>query len=889
MVADTRKAGALLAYLTVEGVTRRDVLSALLWPESPDAQARATLRRTLSALRSAAGAGAIEADRDQVRLTPDAHSDVAIFDSALAETTTHDHGEADVCFQCIPLLERAVGVYRGDFMSGFSLRGTPEFENWVRITAETYRLACGGAFDSLASAYAAQGDYARAVSAVKSWIDLDPLREPAYRRLMLLYAWAGDRAGAMETYRRCVAVLDEELGVNPLEETTELHEAILDDDLPPAPSHRRRLEVKPSAPTQSDDMLDRESELAVLTEAARNPAPGRIIRLAGEPWMGKTRLLEEMKSAARGAAVPVAQARAYRAETGLPYGVVRQLLDSLAATPQWAGLSEHIPPWARAESARIHPALGDPPAGVADEALGETRLFDSLHSVFICGPMLVTVDDAQWADPASMSFLAYLAHRISLSSTLFVFAHRLEDSSLLTPLLEASVTAEDLILAPLTEADLVDQLPDSDRAKAVVARTGGVPALVAEAIQSDAGSPLTPGIRRFMEVRLADLDDLTQQVMVAAAVLHGTCDIDLLQATSGRSDEEVTSAAERLLDRRIFFATPEGEVGFQLDGMEHLVYEETSLLRRRLLHRRAAAAIESSPRRTQNEAASAAQIALHHQAGGQEEAAAEWYLRAGDLARGVFANAEATEAYRAALALGHPEVSRLHMALGDTLLFEGRFSAAQTEFEKAAGHGTTADRALAEHRIGEAHRRLGRLELALARFQSAEEDHPEPVSLYSDWALALLRSGDRKRARAKADRAVVAAEESDRSGRSRARAVLGMVTPHKAEAERMLREALDLAGDDPILRMAALNALAHNLGQSGSNAEAVELVNEALAIAARIGDRHRQGALYNHLADLHHQTGRRSDAEAALTEAVKLLVEIEPGSWEPEIWLLTRW
>ncbi len=101
-------------------------------------------------------------------------------------------------------------------------------------------------------AHAAQGDYGQAVIAVGRWIALDELHEPAHRLAMLLHAWAGDRAGAIQAYRDCVAALDRELGVPPLEETTELYEAILDEDLPPAPGVRRsRASSRRRAPERS--------------------------------------------------------------------------------------------------------------------------------------------------------------------------------------------------------------------------------------------------------------------------------------------------------------------------------------------------------------------------------------------------------------------------------------------------------------------------------------------------------------------------------------------------------------------------------------------------------------------------------------------------------------
>ncbi len=875
----------------MEGPTRRDTLAALFWPESADSQARASLRRTLSALRAAMGGDVIDSDRQQVRLTDQVQRDTDIFAMALSEAELHEHGDADVCRKCIPLLSHATGAYRGDFLSGFSLRATPEFDDWTRITAESYRLACEKAYERLVVAYASDGDYRSAIQATNSWLELDTLREPAYRQLMLLHAWAGDRAGASEVYRRCVATLNGELGVEPLEETTELHEAILDDDLPPAPGLRRRIVAKAEPePIVPSDLINREEALEILGQAAIDREGGRVIRMVGDAWMGKTRLLEELTIAAGRERRACITARGYRAERQLPQGVVSQLLTSLTNLPEWGTIRKSAPDWALEEAGRVHPSLGQPSQALPADAFGETRLYDAILTVFSSSPLLLVVDDVQWVDAASASFLAYLAHRVADTRLLVVLAHRPDDSAALATVVEATTGPphHETMLSPLTADQLAHLAGDKEEAENLVTRTGGIPALVAEALADPDGRKGLPGVRRFMDVRLADLDDLTRQILAAAAVLNGTCDIDLLRETSGRSEEEATAAAETLLAKRILTTTGDGDLGFSLDSMEHLVYQETNLVRRRLLHRRAAAALETQ-RRARTDAVIATAVAQHHREGGHEEPAAEWYLTAGDLARQVFASTEAIDAYRSALALGHPSVFRLHLALGDTLLFMGLFSDALGEFEKAAAQSEGSQRALAEHHIGEALRRLGRLDAAIEQFETAQPGHPDPVSLHCDWALALLRAGHRKEAREQADRAVVASTGLDAKGRSRALSVLGIVSSHRAESRRALGDALELAGDDPILRMAALNALGFSYAQTGEDAEATDYIEEALEIAQTIGDRHRQAALYNHLADLQHRAGRTEDAEASMTEAVKLFVEVEPGSWEPEVWLLTQW
>ena len=140
-------------------------------------------------------------------------SDIELFNTWLEETADHGHDPHDVCPRCITPLTQATSLYRRDVLEGFAVQGSAEFDDWVRMVAESTRIRVGEAFDRLATALAARGEYQGAIEAVTKWIDLDPLHKPAHRSSMLLHAWAGDRPGAVAAYRRCVAVLDAELGV----------------------------------------------------------------------------------------------------------------------------------------------------------------------------------------------------------------------------------------------------------------------------------------------------------------------------------------------------------------------------------------------------------------------------------------------------------------------------------------------------------------------------------------------------------------------------------------------------------------------------------------------------------------------------------------------------
>jgi DNA-binding SARP family transcriptional activator len=209
---DTRKATALLSYLAVSAQPqRRATLAALFWPDNDEQKARGALRRTLSVLRSALGDRWLEADGDTIDLDrKDLSVDVTEFRRAIREGRLDD----------------AVGLYRGDFLQGFSLRDSPQFDDWQSTESDTLRTEYAQALARLAAAAERDGDLVAAIDHTKRRLAVDALHEPAHRDLMRLYARSGDRAGALRQYREAVRLFDQELGVAPVAETRALRDAI---------------------------------------------------------------------------------------------------------------------------------------------------------------------------------------------------------------------------------------------------------------------------------------------------------------------------------------------------------------------------------------------------------------------------------------------------------------------------------------------------------------------------------------------------------------------------------------------------------------------------------------------------------------------------------------
>jgi DNA-binding SARP family transcriptional activator len=227
LVTDTRKAIALLAYLAATRQPQtRDALATLLWPDLNQSKARAALRRTLSVLNAAGPLPWLHIEREQVALVCDdtVVCDIHRFERCVAACQP---GEKTPCAPCHSLLEEAAGLYHDDFLAGFTLRDSAAFDDWQFFQSEGYRHTLARVLETLVHCATDAHDWPAAIAHARRRLTLDPLHEPAHRQLMLLYAWDNQRAAALRQYQECARILDAELGVPPLEETTALYTAVL--------------------------------------------------------------------------------------------------------------------------------------------------------------------------------------------------------------------------------------------------------------------------------------------------------------------------------------------------------------------------------------------------------------------------------------------------------------------------------------------------------------------------------------------------------------------------------------------------------------------------------------------------------------------------------------
>jgi predicted ATPase/DNA-binding SARP family transcriptional activator len=268
----SRKAEALLVYLAVEGGQHpRKTLAALLWPESPEKQAASSLRVTLSTLRKTLGSY-LEISRTDVGVNANAGIEVDLVQ--LEQELAHDP------------IDRALEKVQGDFLEGFHIRDSLEFEDWRLFEQERIRRLIMDALHASIADMMQKEEFKRGLQLTHHLLRLDPLDELAHQQSMTLLALDGQRSAALLQYEHCAKILQSELGVEPSEATQVLFQQIssgdrLSDAIPLQPKH--------NLPAQPTSFIGREKELAQIGEMMVDPHC-RLITLIGPGGIGKTRL-----------------------------------------------------------------------------------------------------------------------------------------------------------------------------------------------------------------------------------------------------------------------------------------------------------------------------------------------------------------------------------------------------------------------------------------------------------------------------------------------------------------------------------------------------------------------------------------------------------------------
>jgi len=661
-------------------------------------------------------------------------------------------------------------------------------------------------------------------------------------------------------------------------------------------------------------LIGREQEVAALKDAvsAARMRQERVVELVGEPGIGKSRLVEELSTLAAGFTQLVGRCEVYA--TAAPYFVFRPLLrqlvgivpdaSSMEAGEQLTTWVEAVMPdqlpWlpllAAAFDATVAPT---PETESIDAAFRRERLHESVEqflSRVLMMPTLSVIEDAHWIDEASRELLAHLTspaprpwlicvtRRPGGEPLADVGAHMA--SIELEPLPAAAATA--LALAAAKDVALSEEA-----LVALTSRSAGNPLFIRELVAASRSgaveAALPESVELLMTSRIDRLEPGDRALLRYASVVGARFDLELLREILG---EHAEGAAElERWERLTEFVEWESEdvLRFRHELFRVAAYEGLSFARRRTIHGRVGAVLERRAGELRDEAAGL--LSLHFLEAGEHDKAWRYSVAAGDRARARYANIDAIEFYRRALAaaaaleLDPAEASRVAEALGDVCELAARYDESDEAYTAAQSVLGADDPAHAHlmlksgilrERTGEYDEALRWYARALRSARALEPGgaHATRIELELAYAGVRHRQGRFADAVRWAKRAARDAEEAgDRRALGHAYLLLyightrlGQPDPSWAEQALPIYEEVD----DPLRQASLLNNLGNAAHLEGRWREAVEWYAQSVEVYGRAGDVVNKATPSANSGELLCDQGHHERAEELLRDALRV-------------------
>ena len=685
-------------------------------------------------------------------------------------------------------------------------------------------------------------------------------------------------------------------------------------------------------------LIDRVKEMGLLKEAADKAISdqGGLIFLYGEAGIGKTRLTKEVRAYARQRGMQILHGRCpalFRTDGVPPYSPWKEIIKEYLqiSTPEQLQRAVGYYP---GEIYKIVPEIrqklvtfSESPSLSPD--LERDRLFEAVSqfvtNISQIAPLLVVIDDLQWADSSSLLLLHYLARGVYRENLLLLGAYRdtdVEEKHPLSPVLTELNRArllQSVQLKRMSHAEVTEMIRQilsqgdvpEEFCKIVYDKTDGNPFFVEEVVASMkeegvivrednkfkisevSAIEFPKTVKDVLKARLGRLDEECRQVLTMASFVGNDFTFEILREVTGIEENRLLEITERMLKTGLLkcrVAYGEDTCSFADVLIRDVLYEEVNPLRRKKLHNVVGCALEKVYASKISE--HLGELASHFLESGDKDKALDYFLKAGEKASSIYANNEAGSYYQSALRLleekegNFRERARVFEVLGDIEGLVGNYDACLKcwdealqlweqlgEKEKVAGLSRKTAYVLWV--------KTGNLERAKEYFGKAQEileaqpEGSELASLYADMAEMNWRSFKMDEAATLVEKALEIAKKSNAYEiLANSYLVLAKIiyVDNRRKASEYSEEALKIALNYGFVKVAveAYCSLANPFFGAESTEKRLDYAQKGYELAKKVGAVTAQSFIGVHLSGIYLGMGETDSALHLGEESVAL-------------------
>jgi DNA-binding SARP family transcriptional activator len=576
------------------------------------------------------------------------------------------------------LLLEANALWRGLYpLQGISFPSVA-LDHWLQQTSEHIQSLRFNLLARLSDQAYTLRDFPTALEFARTALKYDEYSEEMQYKVLRTLVKMGQIKEARQYFETTRENMLQEYGMNPSPQMIHLYNQIRELEHSPPPDLKIKWEIHPSVEVP---FVGRNHALQAVNQAIEG---NRGVVILGESGQGKSRLIQEYV-AKLNPQPRVLLSVCRPLESTLPFHPFVDLFRRHITPDEWLSLPAI---WANhltgllPELTQMRDDL-NPIPNFQDSEQAQVRIFESIRQIFImmnaCHPIFLVIDDAHWADEATLSTVAYLLGREPFThlASLALIARQedtMESLQTMLDFIEQSKHASIYHLGNLGREDichlthhLLKNPPSDQFTERLMADSGGNTFFVLEILRAivetdenisslDGNLPLTENLQDLIISRIQKISTKSREILEIAAIIGSEFSIQVLGRANLQMLEDLVPMLEEL-EKNLLIQSHEQRQGelfyrFTHDKIRETLLERIEPARSQIIHARVVNALNKTPQL-------AAVLAHHYSGAGELKTAFHYWIKAAARARSLFAKEDAFRNYLLAEEILHQIMSDL--------------------------------------------------------------------------------------------------------------------------------------------------------------------------------------------------------------------------------------